>query len=44
MGAMLFHVNRHTDGQTNRQTHMMKLTVAFRKYAKNTPKNNLPNM
>jgi hypothetical protein len=34
----------HTDGQTNRQTHMMKQTIVFCKYAKNTPKNNLPNI
>jgi len=27
----------------HRQTYMVKLTVAFRKYA-NTPKNNLPNI
>jgi hypothetical protein len=44
MGAMFFHVDRHTDGQTSRQTHMMKLTVTFRKYANNTPKNYLPNI
>jgi len=43
MGAMLLRVDRHTDGQNNRQTHMMKLTVAFRKYTKNAPKNDLPN-
>jgi hypothetical protein len=44
MGAMLFHVDRHTDGQNNRQIHMMKLPVAFCKYAKNMPKINLPNI
>jgi hypothetical protein len=41
---MLFHVDGHTDGQTNRQTHVMKLIVTFRKYAENTPKNDLPNI
>jgi hypothetical protein len=35
VGAELFHM----DGRTDRQTHMTKLTVAFRNFA-NAPKNN----
>ena len=33
MAAQLFHADRRTDGQTDRQTNMTKLTVARRKFA-----------
>ena len=37
MKAELFHVERQTDGRTDRQTDMTKLIVAFRNSA-NAPK------
>jgi hypothetical protein len=33
-----FHADRRTDGRTDKQTDMTKLTVTFRKFA-NAPKN-----
>jgi len=38
--AELFHVGERTDGQTDRQTDMTKLIVAFRNFA-NAPNNEL---
>jgi hypothetical protein len=37
VGAELFHAGGRTDGQTDRQTDMMKPVVAFRNFA-NAPK------
>ena len=34
VGAMLFHVDRRTDGRRGRQTDMTKLMVAFHNFAK----------
>jgi hypothetical protein len=36
MEAELFHAERRTEGQTDRQTDMTKLIVAFRNFAKAT--------
>jgi hypothetical protein len=38
VGAELFHADRQTDGRTEGQTDMTKLTVTFRNFA-NAPKN-----
>ena len=38
VGAELFHADKQVDGQTDRQTDMTKLIVAFRNFA-NAPKN-----
>jgi hypothetical protein len=40
VGAELFHADGQTEGQTDRQTDMIKLIVAFHNFA-NTPKNTL---